>query len=343
MKWRYLAWAIVAVAVVGFAAVMIPGSPISLQNTIGEPVSEDVPLEDVNKPVDPNVKRPTRPLREWVADLSSPDRAVRLKALYAIDRIAPLSAKATMPVAKLVQADPDPEVKVKASHVLYRIGAEAKPALDIATAALADENPEVRRNAVLYMMTLKKDARPAVPALIKAMNDPRNDVTLGHNETVQVVAASALGGVSAGTPEAVPALTEVASSKRPDLLRAAAARALGMIGDPAKPSVPTLTTLLATPNLDLKEDVTAVLRLLGESPPDVVRPKADYGKGYSAGSGGGPGQYGAVPKDGEGKPDEGKAKKDGGKKGKGEAKADGPGSSGGAAEKAPTPRPKAGG
>ena len=34
MKWRYLAWAVVAVVAVGFAAVMIPGSPVSLQNTV---------------------------------------------------------------------------------------------------------------------------------------------------------------------------------------------------------------------------------------------------------------------------------------------------------------------
>jgi HEAT repeat protein len=318
MKWRYLAWAVVAVAVIGFAAVMIPGSPVSLQNTIGDPESEG------------------RRLREWTADLASPDRQVRLTALNAIDRIAPLSDKAAMPVAKLMQGDPDKEVREQASHVLYRIGAGAKPALDIATAALTDDSPEVRRNAVLFMVVLKADARPAVPALIKAMNDPRNETTVGNNETIQALAAVALGVASAGTAEAVPALTEVVASNRPTSLRTTAARALGVIGEPAKPAVPSLKSLLASlgaREFDAREELTYALRALGETMPDVTHPKAAYPSGYAGNSGTG----------GNPQPKKKAESKGGDKKSGSQPKKEGAEPTTDPAEKAPAPQPKKGG
>lgn len=335
MKLRYLVWGVAILALAGFAVVMIPGSPYSLQNTVGDPLAPDIPLSEVDKVGDPK-SYPQRPLRQWTADLSSPDRDVRLKALYAIDRIAPLSERAALPVAKLVQSDPDKDVKEKASHVLYRIGMGAKPALDIATAALADDNAAVRRNAVLFMMTLKTEARSAVPGLIKAMNDPRNVETVGHNETIQQVAAATLGGVSTGTGEAVQALTDVVTSNRPVPLRTVAARALGMIGAPAKSSVPALTTLLASVDkndLDAREDITVALRSLGENPPDIVRPKTVYPSDYGQGSGVAPSIAGGSKK--------GDGKKSGPpKKGGPDGKAGPPP---GPAEKAPPPQEKKGG
>ncbi len=299
MRWRYLVWAVVVLLGIGIAAVMIPGSPLSLERTIGDPMAEYLPPgmtlgEDTN----PDRVKQFRPLREWTADLASPDRDVRFKALSAIGTIAPQAGRAATAAAKLMADDPDPLVRDKASLVLSRMGAGAKPALDIVTATLSADSPVVRRNAVFTLMNLKTDARSAVPALVAAMNDPRNDTTLGNNETTQAVAASTLGVVSAGTGEAVAALTEVVAGTRPDGLRSAAVRALGVIGPPARPAIPALTALLAVKDWDMREDATLALRAMGESPPDVNRPKTSAAAYGQSQAGGGT----AKPPDGEAPP-----------------------------------------
>jgi HEAT repeat protein len=135
-----------------------------------------------------------------------------------------------------------------------------------------DESLLVRHTVIHAMMRLRVEARAAVPALVEAVRDPSNAVNAGaFNHTVAEGAASALGPLSAGTPDAVDALEEFIGPGTPDVVRAAACRSVGAVGVPAKRLAPKLLTLQLRNDeyRFTREEAHHALVALGENPPPL--------------------------------------------------------------------------
>jgi HEAT repeat protein len=114
---------------------------------------------------------------------------------------------------------------------------------------------------------MKEDARPAVPALIAALKDRSNQTVVGtFTVTIQAVAAEALGRASAGSYEAVPALTEALTAADSAMMCKAVAFALGEVGAEALPAAPLLRALLKAEDVQLRQTAERALRNIeGES------------------------------------------------------------------------------
>jgi HEAT repeat protein len=109
----------------------------------------------------------------------------------------------------------------------------------------------------------------AILALIKALKDKDNQTNLQNfTVSIQQVVALALGRFSAGSDEAVPALTEVLEGSSDERTRMTAARALGEVGPEAKSAAPKLRALLKDENQWMREQAEEALKKIeGEARP----------------------------------------------------------------------------
>lgn len=197
---------VILLALVG-VSMAIPGSPIYLA-----------------KLLEPDVKIDNRSRSEWAADLSSPDATTRVKAANAIGQMNTGGKRSIPDLARLMQADPDADVRAAASEALSKMypttesdaakDEYAKALLEPFTAALTDPEGRVRNNATLGLLKMKARAKPAVPALLKAADAPENDTNLNiFHATIRQVMLRAIGEAAAGTAEGVPTFAAILEEK----------------------------------------------------------------------------------------------------------------------------------
>jgi HEAT repeat protein len=244
-------WAIVALLLLAAVAVLIPGSPVYLQNWLERGPSHD-----------------GHGIPYWVKALGSSNAQSRYQAIFALGAMGPDAGEAVPALAAVLAKDPDAEARHQAALALLKIGPPARAAVPELAEALDDEEPAVRMNVAILLHRLGPEARPAVPALIKALKREGNQTNLrAFHFTIQEMAALALGRASAGTAEGVPALTAFLEDAGTAERREYAARALGAVGSEARPAVPQLRPLLKDPSGVVREAAEEALqRIEGGQP-----------------------------------------------------------------------------
>jgi HEAT repeat protein len=201
----------------------------------------------------------------WMDALDSPDAQARRKAVHSLGMIGTDAEEAVPALAAVMREDPDVTVRIEASLALFRMAPASRSAVPALAEALGDDEPLVRMNAANTLFRLRTDARAAVPALIEAARAPENGGRLlTFGVTIREVATLALGRASAGTAEAVPALTQLLEAAETGGMRRAAVRALGDVGADARPAAPQLRALLTQDDSLLREAAEEALRKIGD-------------------------------------------------------------------------------
>jgi HEAT repeat protein len=223
----------------------------------------------------PNLLRPPalyhdHTLSYWLEAAHSDDLNDRRDAARAMGQIGTQSDAAVTELTKVLLGDADRGARIEASLALTKMD-PASPTLVGAVPSLAraleeDKEPVVRLNCAIALFRLGGEAKPAVPALLRAVQDSRND-TNGKifYFTVQEMAAVALGQASAGTAEAVPALTQKLAGARTAASRVYYVRALGAVGPQARPCLAAIRSLL--------QDESPHLRQAAEKAIERIDPK----------------------------------------------------------------------
>jgi HEAT repeat protein len=244
MKKRRALWGAVALAALAAAAPLVPGSPAYLPDFFGG----DGRFYNGH------------PTRYWVRALDSPVSDVRYRAIHSLGAIGPEAGEAVPALAALLVGSPSRGTRIEAALALSKMAPASRAAVPALAQALADPEPLVRTNAILALIRLRDQARPAIPALIRALRDDANRRRPAtFTFTIQEAAARALGWASAGSPDAVPALTEVLRDGGPDGLRTAAAGALGEVGPEARPAAALLRAMLQEKDPDLRQTAREAL------------------------------------------------------------------------------------
>lgn len=129
-------------------------TPMSTPPQLIAPVSFETPIVDEPKGL--------KPLAEWTEQEAAADALGRIGAAA---------------VPELVQAlsSPDAAVREKAVGVLGRMGAEAAPAVPSLTRLLDDPDPVVRKAAARTLGRIGPAAKDAVPGLMRALLERTND------------------------------------------------------------------------------------------------------------------------------------------------------------------------
>jgi HEAT repeat protein len=173
-------------------------------------------------------------------------------AIKACAILGPLAAPAIPEVAEQL---PDSTLTADAAMALSFMGPNAFPPL---RDSLASEDPLVRREALRSIGKLKDraplDSADVVPLLIQGMDDA--------DSSVRAVAATYLGIIHQGGPEAVSALVIGLQDAEADVRRQSAI-ALGSFGADAQAAVPALRKASADPDEDVAREAGATLVKLG--------------------------------------------------------------------------------
>jgi HEAT repeat protein len=169
-------------------------------------------------------------------------------ALKACGILGPVAAPAIVDVAESLL---DPALTADAATALSFMGRGAfEPLRD----ALANEDPVVRRESLRAIGKLTDraplDWRTVVPILVKRTTDP--------DPGVRTVAATYLGIVREGGPDAVSALIEGLNDPEADVRRASAA-ALGSFGEDAAPALVPLRKAAADQDPDVAREAGVAL------------------------------------------------------------------------------------
>lgn len=156
---------------------------------------------------------------------------------------------------KLTSPESNQKVRLAATDVLGRVGAEAIETIRRLTAETTANNKDdgARRDALRYLGQLREKVGDAVSALIKALNDNTND------QYVRQGAAYALGEMKMEAMEAVPKLIRALEEDTSPHVRSAAATALGKIRADASEVVPALTEKLEDEDPNVRRDVLIAL------------------------------------------------------------------------------------
>jgi HEAT repeat protein len=257
-KRRALGWLVIGLLTLAGTAVLVPKSPVYLPKIMGES------------------GRYEHSARYWISDLKSPDVEVRMKATQSLGDMGLDGAEAVPVLAKVMREDPEWRVQNGAALALSKMAPASAAALHDLIAVLDGPDYWIRMNAVFALARLKSDARAAIPALIKATKEPTNRTNLGSfQNTIQQAAALALGRVSAGTAEGVPALTEGLAANDDHYTRVFFVRGLGEVGPEAKSAVPQLRQLLKHEDGWLRESAQEALqKITGESAVEGAAPPA---------------------------------------------------------------------
>jgi HEAT repeat protein len=243
MTRRRVARLLAAGVLLAALAVLIPGSPAYLPNLLVGPGHYG-----------------GRSTRSWIKALDSPDPELRHRAIFALGTIGAEAGAAVPALAAILAEDADAEARHQAALALAKMAPASRAALPALIGALTDSEPLVRLNAAYALTRLGEEARPAIGALGKALAHPDNQTNAGvFFPSIQELAAQALGQASAGSAEAVPALTAALSSAS-EATTIAAARALGQIGPAARSAVPQLRALLEGNSKEVRQAARQALR-----------------------------------------------------------------------------------
>jgi HEAT repeat protein len=226
-----------AVVVVPLIVMLIPGAPVYLPDLFST-----------------KVRHGGHSVAYWTTALQSPDAEARRQAIFALGAIGPKAGEGVPALSAIMTDDPDRQMRSEAALALYKMAPASQAAVPALSRALQDEGPLVRMYAALALFQLREQARPAVPALIQGLKDDANNTFLrGFSMTVREMMVQTLARASAGTADAVPALTEALESAKTDNLRVTAVRALGEVGPAARSAAPALEALLKDKNRRVQE------------------------------------------------------------------------------------------
>jgi len=262
MNKNYVTWlAIGILALIGFG-MAVPGSPLFLPNL-----------------VNPKVQHGGHGMRHWLEESKSDDATTRQKAIIALGTMGAAAHEAVPAVAAALLKDTDPDVRNQAALALTKMVPASEVAVPALAQALTDEILKVRLNAAMALVRLGAKAKPAVPALLKALDDDKNDDNVGtFHTTIQDLVALALGRATAGTEEAVPALTAYLE-RSADMDRCiSAARALAEVGVNARSAEPQLRKLLKHHHSDVRKAAAEALEEIGATPPENKAPVTKAGQ-----------------------------------------------------------------
>lgn len=188
--------------------------------------------------------------------------------------------------------DEDPGVRAAAALAVGTLGEEGEEGVQSLTFAMGKDTEQVRIAAIQALGQIGPPADRAAPQLVDYMlsgdtylgeaaaralagirsADVQEQIvdTLGHgNADLRMMALTAISGYGAQAPEAIPLITQMASSpdERVDV-RAAAIEALGQMGSAAREaSMQTLFTILEGPDDSLARKASGALSRMG---PEVV-------------------------------------------------------------------------
>src|SRR5262245_34546915 len=219
---------VIAVVFLPLLALLLPGSPLYLVDLL----------------TPSGAGHNGHPTSHWISALKTDDGTARREAIFAIGATAAEAGEDVPALADILAQDPDPNTRREAALALSKMAPASRAAVPALARAVDDEEPWVRMNAVHALTWLKTEARPAIPALTKALTREGNRTRLAFTHSIQEAAAVALGRASAGSAEAVPALTEALRTADTDTMRGAAARGLGFVGAQAQTATPLLRDLL---------------------------------------------------------------------------------------------------
>jgi hypothetical protein len=246
---RRVLWLGLVIALLSAGTLLVPASPLSLANLLG-----------------PRYEGHTR--RHWINALNSPDVEVRRKAIHALGELGADAAQAVPGLAAILQNDADTSLRKEAAQALSKMAPASRAAVTELAAVLADDNMEIRFHAAVALLRLGEEARPAIPELTKALRDESNQTTVGDStQTIWEVMVKALGRASAGSDEAVPALSSALEDAATIPMRVATIAALGEVGSAAHSAVPQLQKMLRDEDPLVHQAVTESLQLIGDNPP----------------------------------------------------------------------------
>ncbi len=191
-------------------------------------------------------------VKDLIAELNSPDAAVRLQAIDQLGARGGKAAEAAPALASLLK-DADPSVRRHAVQALLAIRPDPKVMLPIFIKLMDDSDPGVHARILNAITDI---GEPAVPRLIEALK----------NEKAAYWACIVLRGMGPTAKAAAPALAGMLKDPRPEI-REAAVLALGAIGDAAAAFVPQIAAALNDENV--RDEATFVLGELGNIPPDA--------------------------------------------------------------------------
>lgn len=95
------------------------------------------------------------------------DRPMADTAADALARIGPPA----VPQVTVMLSDPNPELRIRAAHILAQIGPDAKQAVPELVNRLRDEDQDVRKAAAHALGQMGPSASAAVPALLRATQE----------------------------------------------------------------------------------------------------------------------------------------------------------------------------
>ena len=188
--------------------------------------------------------------------------------------------------------DNEHEARIEASLALYKMAPASRLAVPALAEALDDRAADVRMYATMALHRLGAEARPALPGLIKALANRNNQAATSRFAlTIQEAMILALGKISAGTDEAVPALMETLKASKTADIRLATVQALDDIGAPARPAIPLLRSLLGHPDQDVRQAARDILKKLGNAKSAAsLSPRSKQGVGEVVGGNSGLGR-----------------------------------------------------
>jgi HEAT repeat protein len=199
----------------------------------------------------------------WTDALHDPNPEVRRKAAFALGSLGSDAEEAVPSLAAMMESDEESQ-RAQASLALSKLGHSARGAVPSLARALEDESPRVRINAARTLVTLGPEARPATPALLKALRSRENEALVPpFFLSIQEVSAVALGRVTAGSDEAVPALIEALEGATTLRMREAVVRGLGDVGPCARAAEPQLRALLKDKEAVLRTAAAEALEKIG--------------------------------------------------------------------------------
>jgi HEAT repeat protein len=210
-----------------------------------------------------------QPLSHWLGRLEQGSSDDRQQAIYAVGVIGVPAEQAVPVLARIMVQDEEGRLRNEAAFALSKMAPACKTAVPELSRALRDDVPIVRMNAARALYCLAGDGRDATPALIECLNDPDNQTNVGiFPFTVQHQMALALGRITSGTPEAVPALREALEAADSNEVRVTMIRALGEVGRAAQPAAADVRRYVEARDPELRFTVTEALeRIEGEAPP----------------------------------------------------------------------------
>jgi HEAT repeat protein len=155
-------------------------------------------------------------VRDWVADLRSPDEETRFWAAKALGEIGP-EAKSALPALFAALDDSSPKVRQAAIDTLVLIDPQGDDVLGSLYRPLDDAHSGVRRCAVQAIGRLGPAAARAVPLLKSMLLDPVADV--------RRATAVTLGEIGPAASECYGYLIDVSNRDPEPAVREAAAKA----------------------------------------------------------------------------------------------------------------------